>query len=289
VIRAQQQSLDELTTDDWWQDVTLPMLETMRHRIRGLVQLIEKTKRGIVYTDFEDQLGNLALTSLKAVPLGTDRSRFEAKIRTYLRSHEDHLAVQKIRRNLPVTPTDLSELERVFLDAGFGTEEDIARMRQEPGGMGLFLRSLTGLERAAAAAAFDAFQAGRTLSADQLHFLDLVIDYLARNGTVEVDVLYEHPFTSHAPRGPEDIFPEPDVDQGHPHPRPASHRTSTPNDHPSAASAPATATVATIGGSTPDTAATRTTPWTAATILREYRGGSGVASQGNSRAAATNP
>jgi type I restriction enzyme R subunit len=212
VIRAQQQLLDELTTDDWWQDVTLPMLETMRRRIRGLVQLIEKTKRGIVYTDFEDQLGNLALTSLEAVPLGTDRSRFEAKIRTYLRSHEDHLAVQKIRRNLPVTPTDLSELERVFLDAGFGTEEDIARMRQEPGGMGLFLRSLTGLERAAAAAAFDAFQAGRTLNADQLHFLDLVIDYLVRNGTVEVDVLYEHPFTSHAPRGPEDIFPEPDVD-----------------------------------------------------------------------------
>jgi type I restriction enzyme, R subunit len=212
VIRAQQQLLDELTTDDWWQDVTLPMLETMRRRIRGLVQLIEKTKRGIVYTDFEDQLGELALTSLKAVPLGTDRSRFEAKIRTYLRSHEDQLAVQKIRRNLQITATDLTELERVFLEAGFGTEDDIARTNNEPGGMGLFLRSLTGLERAAAAAAFDDFQAERNLTANQLHFVDVVIDYLARNGTVEVEMLYEHPFTSHAPRGPEDVFPEPDVD-----------------------------------------------------------------------------
>ena len=29
-VRAQQHLLDELTTDDWWQDITLPMLESMR-------------------------------------------------------------------------------------------------------------------------------------------------------------------------------------------------------------------------------------------------------------------
>jgi type I restriction enzyme R subunit len=78
--------------------------------------------------------------------------------------------------------------------------------------MGPLLRALTGLERAAAAAAFDDFLAERNLTANQLHFVDLVVDYLARNGTVEVEALYEHPFTSHAPRGPEDVFPEPDVD-----------------------------------------------------------------------------
>ncbi|NED81984.1 restriction endonuclease subunit R, partial [Streptomyces sp. SID11233] len=56
-IKAQQVLLDEVAGDEWWQDVTLPLLETMRRRLRGLVRLIEKTKRGIVYTDFEDELG----------------------------------------------------------------------------------------------------------------------------------------------------------------------------------------------------------------------------------------
>jgi hypothetical protein len=38
-----------------------------------------------------------------------------------------------------------------------------------------------------------------------------VCDYLARNGTIDVEVLYEHPFTAQAPGGPEDPFPDSDV------------------------------------------------------------------------------
>jgi type I restriction enzyme, R subunit len=98
-VRAQQELLDELAGDEWWQDVTLPMLETMRRRIRSLVKLIEKTKRSIVYTDFEDELGDLSAASLRGMEVGTDLSRFEQKLRIYLRTHENQLAVQKIRRN----------------------------------------------------------------------------------------------------------------------------------------------------------------------------------------------
>jgi len=36
------------------QDVTTPMLETVRKRIRDLVKLIEKLKRKPIYTDFEE-------------------------------------------------------------------------------------------------------------------------------------------------------------------------------------------------------------------------------------------
>lgn len=110
-IRAQQQLLDELTGDDWWQHVTLPMLESMRRRVRSLVKLIEKTHRGVIYTDFEDQLGELSAPELHGVALGASKSRFEAKVRTYLRSHEDQLAVQKLRRNRQITHTDLETLE----------------------------------------------------------------------------------------------------------------------------------------------------------------------------------
>lgn len=58
-VREQQQLLDEVAGDEWWQDVTLPMLELMRRRIRGLVKLIERSKRAIVYTDFTDELGEI--------------------------------------------------------------------------------------------------------------------------------------------------------------------------------------------------------------------------------------
>jgi type I restriction enzyme R subunit len=39
-----------------------------------------------------------------------------------------------------------------------------------------------------------------------------MIDYLARNGIITVDVLYVSPFSSIAPGGPEDLFPEVDIE-----------------------------------------------------------------------------
>lgn len=40
--------LDEVASEGWWVDVTLPMLELARLRIRGLVRFVEPTFRLIV-------------------------------------------------------------------------------------------------------------------------------------------------------------------------------------------------------------------------------------------------
>ncbi|MHA6779622.1 type I restriction endonuclease subunit R [Pseudonocardia saturnea] len=211
-VRAQQGLLGEIAGEDWWTDVTLPMLETMRRRIRSLVKLIEKTRRGIVYTDFEDELGELSAASLRGMEIGADLTRFEQKLRIYLRTHEDQLAVQKIRRNRQITTTDLDELEGIFIESGIGTDAEIAAAKEDAGGLGLFLRSLVGLDRASAAEAFGSFQQGKSLNSAQLRFVNEIVDYLAHNGRIEVDMLYQPPFTSLAPGGPEDLFVEIDID-----------------------------------------------------------------------------
>jgi type I restriction enzyme R subunit len=52
MVREQMALIQDVQTDEWWQDVTVPMLEVMRRRLRGLVQLIDKRQRKPVYTDF---------------------------------------------------------------------------------------------------------------------------------------------------------------------------------------------------------------------------------------------
>jgi hypothetical protein len=55
----------------------------------------------------------------------------------------------------------------------------------------LFVRSLVGLERRAAKQAFAQFIAGKTLSANQLEF----VNHLTERGPMDPRLLYESPFT----------------------------------------------------------------------------------------------
>ncbi|WBB73792.1 DEAD/DEAH box helicase family protein [Micromonospora sp. WMMD1128] len=210
-VREQQQLLDEVAGDEWWQDVTLPMLELVRRRLRGLVRLISKSKRAIVYTDFSDELGEISVVALDDIRIGTDFERFRAKARMYLRAHEDHLALQKLRRNKQLSPTDLDELEKMLVASGGGAE-DIARARRSSDGLGLFIRSLVGLDREAANEAFSEFLAGRTLTGNQISFIELIVAHLTRNGAMEPERLYESPFSDIA-SDPDAIFPPADVDR----------------------------------------------------------------------------
>src|SRR5262249_46499636 len=82
---------------------------------------------------------------------------------------------------------------------------------QAEGGVGRFVRSLVGLDRAAAKQAFSGFLEGRTLSADQLEFLDLVIGHLTARGIVDPKLLYEIPFTDFDSNGVEGVFGAADV------------------------------------------------------------------------------
>ncbi len=211
-IREQQALLDELAGDEWWVDVTAPMLEGARRRVRGLVRLLDKRKRVLVYTDIADELGEVSEVELRGVSVGMDFERFRKSVRAYLLAHEDHITLQKLRRNRQLTQSDLAELERMLADADLGDAADLDRASHGANGLGLFVRSLIGLERSAASQALAGFINGRTLSANQLDFIHLVVDHLTENGAMEADRLYESPFTDIAPRGLEDIFPE-DADE----------------------------------------------------------------------------
>jgi type I restriction enzyme R subunit len=99
---------------------TLPMLELARRRVRALVRFAEKTKRATVYPNFADELGEGSIVDLPGVTPSTNWERFRAKARAYLREHEDHLALHRLRRNLQLTPEDLSSLEAKLVESGAG-------------------------------------------------------------------------------------------------------------------------------------------------------------------------
>ncbi|MCP9465110.1 MAG: DEAD/DEAH box helicase family protein [Nitrospira sp.] len=99
MVREQMPLIQDALTDEWWQDITVPMLESMRRRLRRLVQLIDKRRRKPIYADFEDVMGSETRFALPSFAVGADQAKFMAKARAFLRRHLDHVAVAKLRMN----------------------------------------------------------------------------------------------------------------------------------------------------------------------------------------------
>lgn len=205
--------LAEIQTDEWWTDVTLPMLERVRRRLRLLVQFIEKRQRKIVYTDFEDEIGEAVDVEFNELATADNFERFRRKVRAFLAEHHGDAAIAKIRGNEVITADDIAELQRVLVEAGVGSETDLERARAEAGSIGLFIRRLAGLDRSAAKDAFAEFLDDKRYNANQIEFVSLLIDELTENGVVDPRRFYESPYTDISPQGPDALFESSDVDR----------------------------------------------------------------------------
>ncbi len=206
VIHAQIVLIQAIQTDEWWEGVTVGELEIARKRLRGLAGLIEKRRRVPIFTNFIDEIGEGETVAFAAFAAPDAFARFRAKARHFLQQHRDHVAIHKLRSNRQLTALDLAELERILAESGAGSSEDLDNAKAE--GLGLFVRSLVGLDRSAAKEAFAAFLSGRTLSANQLEFVNMLIDHLTEQGVLDPDRLYDSPYTDLNPLGVDGLFDE---------------------------------------------------------------------------------
>jgi type I restriction enzyme R subunit len=209
-VAAEMELILAVQTDEWWQHVTHPMLESTRKRMRMLVGLIDRKSVSIVYTSFDDEIGEGE--EIDVLPVADSFAQFRKKAAFFLKQNLAEAAVAKVRSGQPITAEDVAELQRILVAAGVGDDVSFEAASARAGSFGRFVRSLVGLDREAAKTAFNSFLDDKTYTSQQIRFVNLIIDELTSTGIVEPTRLYNSPYVGLAPEGPEALFNSDDLD-----------------------------------------------------------------------------
>ena len=207
-VAAQLEYLASLQENGFWEGINLAILEDMRIRLRGLVQFLDKKKRKIVYTDFRDEVLGVRTEEVVHMPKMTG-AQYAKKVEEYLSSHLDNIVIHRLRTNKPLSPEDLESLEETLVEIG---EEDGKSLltellaHSEKPSLAHFVRSMVGMDRAAAQEAFSQFLSDRSLTTPQIRFIEMIIDQLTSRGVMDAAALYEPPFTMLHAGGPDALF-----------------------------------------------------------------------------------
>ena len=207
-VALQLKMLNGLQTEVFWQTININHLDNVRVALRDLIKYLDKESRINVVTTFEDELDQDGITHPNVIPVYRKLQSYKDRVESYVRNHSDHLVIQKLKTNKPITETEINALEGIlFDDATVGTKQDyIDTYGDKP--LGEFIRSIVGLDASAAQGVFAEFIQAGSLRADQMTFINTIIAYLTKNGMIDIHMLFESPFTNIHDQGLLGVFDE---------------------------------------------------------------------------------
>jgi type I restriction enzyme R subunit len=214
MVKEQLPFIESVQEETWWADVSPTMVESVRVRLRDLIKFIDRSQQAIVYTDFKDELGAVIEVDPPLYQTGFSPYQYRKKVEAYIREHQDHLTIAKLKRNVVLTDADLSELEKMlFSSVEIESRERFEEVYGKGTSLKLFIRQIVGLDRNAAKLAFTKYFEESNFTANQIRFVENIIDYLTQNGIMNPGLLYESPFTDIHDNGLDGLFEDDEADE----------------------------------------------------------------------------
>jgi type I restriction enzyme, R subunit len=190
-VKAKIPILKEVIEDEFWDNSDILGFERIRMELRELMKFAVTDGRKFVYTNLED--AEMERSVMKEFELNYDFEDYKLKVNKYINENKNNIAIHKLRNNIPLSQTDYKTLEKIFTGQ-LGTKEDYEKNFHDTP-FGLLVRRIAKLERDAALTAFSTFINEQNLNANQIVFVNKVIDYIEQNGYVEnVAELTKPPF-----------------------------------------------------------------------------------------------
>ncbi|WP_026895749.1 DEAD/DEAH box helicase family protein [Clostridiisalibacter paucivorans] len=189
-IRDNEEIIDKIQTEEFWEEANLFDYELVRKALRDLIKLIDKENRKIYYTDFKDEI--VEVKEGEAIYNVNDLGNYRKRVEHYLKEYEDNLPIYKLKNNEELTQSDIEYFEKILWQE-IGSKEEYQQTYGDQQLLKL-VASITGMERQAAEKEFSKFLNDENLNSDQIDFVNSIVDYIVKNGSIEREVLQEYPF-----------------------------------------------------------------------------------------------
>jgi type I restriction enzyme R subunit len=212
-VREKLPAIEKVRSSAFQNHLPIEELEALRRELRGLMRFREQPpvagagpKIIDVHEDREQIEYVRHIPKLEGLELAAYRKRVEEVLQQMI---DENVALQKIRAGRAISAADLEELCNQV--ASLHPDVDLNDLKVHypdlADHLDLAIRSIIGLDAAAVSAHFDYFvQRHPHLNSKQLRFLALLKNHLARYGFIEIERLYEAPFTTVDSNGLDGVF-----------------------------------------------------------------------------------
>lgn len=217
-VKAVAPLIVEARTNDFWTGVSVEKLEDLRGKLRGVMQYRQGGGGGgplppkVIDIKEDPSLVERKkhAVKLEGLQLAAYRNRVEKVLRDLFETND---TLKRIKEGQPVSDTDLEALTSLVLtqDPMLNLLDLVEYYPDCAGHLDLAIRSIIGLDAAAVGKRFTTFvQQHPTLNSAQIRFLDLLQNHIAKYGSIELERLYEAPFTTIHTDSIDGLFPDQD-------------------------------------------------------------------------------
>jgi type I restriction enzyme R subunit len=206
-VATKMTTINAVISNEFWQNISLLQLENVRTELRNLIQFLkDENKENPIYSDFTDDLPHGEVEEKDILISYTKLQSYKDRVESFIRKNKNHLVIDKLYKNIPVTPSELAVLEEFLMQEAESKDRLFTEYEEQP--LGKFVRRIIGLDIEAAQKHFTSFIQQANLNANQITFIQKIIDYLNKNGVLDKSMLTQSPFNDLDDNGIIGVFPE---------------------------------------------------------------------------------
>ncbi len=190
-IKEKQDLILKVAETDYIKEADFWDIEEVRTELRNLIQFIDPYNRPPVYIDIEDTLNDID-EGYVYVSTGNNFTNYRRKVEKFLTGNLENVIVWKIRHNIRLTEQDKENLEKILFEE-LGNNKEYAETFGDTNIIKA-VRNIVGLDKNVVSDIFYKYINDNRLNMKQIQFVKLLIDYVIKNGTIDMQKLTEQPF-----------------------------------------------------------------------------------------------